>query len=68
MIIVPFVGILQSIGVDTEIQISIYKEDRQNYIYNNKNSIVVIGPQYQRDVKSLKAVNFLDLQSIQGML
>ena len=32
--IVPLVGILQSIGVDTEIQISIYKEDRQNSTYS----------------------------------
>ena len=34
LIIVPLVGILQSIGVDTEIEISIYKKGSCNYIYN----------------------------------
>ena len=34
LIFVPLVGILQSIGVGTEIEISEYKEDRHNYIYN----------------------------------
>ena len=63
MIIVSFVGILQSIGVGTEIEISEYKEDRHNYIYN------INDRQQQSDVRSLKVIYFcLDLQSIQGML